>query len=103
MPRAVRMFGRSWHNQLNPELEKGKWTEEEEKLVFELHARNGNKWTTIALQLPGRTDNAIKNFFYSTIRRSLRRMSKLVGEKNSTVFVRDLKPITLSRIFSTDG
>ena len=47
-----------------------------------------------------RTDNAIKNHFYSTIRRSLRRISKILGSKNSTKTMRDIKPSTLSLIFS---
>lgn len=47
-----------------------------------------------------RTDNAIKNYFYSTIRRSLRRMGKFVGSKNSTEQMKKIKPSTLSKIFA---
>jgi myb proto-oncogene protein len=47
-----------------------------------------------------RTDNAIKNYFYSTIRRSLRRMGKFVGSKNSTEQMKRIKPSTLSKIFA---
>jgi transcriptional activator Myb len=49
---------------------------------------------------PRRTDNAIKNYFYSTIRRSLRRMGKFVGSKNSTEQMKRIKPSTLSKIFA---
>jgi transcriptional activator Myb len=50
-----------------------------------------------------RTDNAIKNYFYSTIRRSLRRMGKFVGSKNSTEQMKKIKPSTLSRIFAASS
>jgi len=80
-----------WHNHLNPEIEKKAWSRKEEEKLFELHRIHGNKWTVIAESLPGRytfdnarTDNSIKNYFYSTIRRSLRRISKFLGSKNST-------------------
>ena len=35
-----------------------------------------------------RSDNSIKNYFYSMIRRNLRRMGKLLGSKNSTGLMR---------------
>ena len=68
--------------------------------MFDQHKLHGNKWTVIAETIPGRTDNSIKNHFYSTIRRCLRRMSKLVGSKNSTIKMRNVKPSTLSTVFS---
>ena len=60
----------------------------------------GNKWKKIAERLNNRTDNSIKNHFYSTMRKKLRRMNKLIGMRNSTSQVREIKPSVLSNIFS---
>ncbi|KAF2323698.1 hypothetical protein GH714_036640 [Hevea brasiliensis] len=61
-----------WANHLRPNLKKGAFTQEEEQLIIELHAKMGNKWARMAAHLPGRTDNEIKNYWNTRIKRRQR-------------------------------
>ena len=89
-----------WHNHLNPKINKSAWTDEEERILFQCHQEYGNKWKSIAAHLRGRTDNDIKNKFYSSMRKKLRKINKMLGVKNSTSQVREIKPKVLSNIIN---
>ena len=52
---------------------------EEEKKLFELQKKLGNKWAEIASNMKGRTDNNVKNYFYSTLRKSLRKLNTFIS------------------------
>lgn len=58
-----------WLNHLDPSVSKEVFSKEEDLLIISLVDTLGTKWAQISKHLPGRTDNAVKNRYYSTLRR----------------------------------
>ncbi|KAJ6804694.1 myb-related protein MYBAS2-like isoform X2 [Iris pallida] len=73
-----------WVNYLHPGLKRGRMTPQEEQLVLELHARWGNRWSRIALKLPGRTDNEIKNYWRTHMRKKAQERKKNASPSSSS-------------------
>ncbi|XP_059669419.1 transcription factor MYB41-like [Cornus florida] len=63
-----------WTNYLRPDIKRGNFADEEEQLIINLHQLHGNKWSRIASYLPGRTDNEIKNFWNTHLKKKLLNM-----------------------------
>ncbi|XP_073022393.1 transcription factor MYB3R-1-like isoform X1 [Primulina eburnea] len=60
-----------WHNHLNPNINKEAWTQDEELALIHAHQIYGNKWAELTKFLPGRTDNAIKNHWNSSVKKKI--------------------------------
>lgn len=70
-----------WLNYLRPNVRRGNLTLEEQLLILQLHSRLGNRWSKIAQQLPGRTDNEIKNYWRTRVQKQAKQLKCDVNSK----------------------
>ncbi|KAK1276261.1 Transcription factor RAX3 [Acorus gramineus] len=67
-----------WLNYLRPNIKHGSFSEEEDNIICSLYISIGSRWSIIAAQLPGRTDNDIKNYWNTRLKK------KLLGRRKDT-------------------
>ncbi|XP_008780601.1 myb-related protein 306-like [Phoenix dactylifera] len=73
-----------WTNYLRPGIKRGNFTDQEEKLIIHLQALLGNRWAAIASYLPERTDNDIKNYWNTHLKKKLKKLETGVEGQTST-------------------
>ncbi|KAL1805535.1 hypothetical protein ACET3Z_028603 [Daucus carota] len=90
-----------WTNYLRPDIKRGKFSLEEEEAIIQLHSVLGNKWSTIAARLPGRTDNEIKNYWNTSIRKKLLRNGIDPVTHNPRLDLLDLSTFFTSNLYNS--
>ncbi|KAG2666135.1 hypothetical protein I3843_15G038000 [Carya illinoinensis] len=82
---GLRRCGKScrlrWLNYLRPDIKHGGFTEEEDNIIFTLYSQMGSRWSVIAAQLPGRTDNEVKNYWNTKLKK---KKQLLTGNSSAT-------------------
>jgi hypothetical protein len=66
--RTAKQCRERWSLNLDPSINRGPWSSEEDTMLLSLQASMGNKWANISQRMPGRTENAVKTRFKSLTR-----------------------------------
>uniref|UniRef100_A0ACD6AQB6 Uncharacterized protein n=1 Tax=Avena sativa TaxID=4498 RepID=A0ACD6AQB6_AVESA len=72
-----------WNNYLRPGIKRGNFTDQEEKLIVNLQALFGNRWAAIASYLPERTDNDIKNYWNTQLKKKAKKTQQAQSQSQS--------------------
>ncbi|GMN36866.1 hypothetical protein TIFTF001_006368 [Ficus carica] len=91
-----------WLNYLKPGVKRGNITQEEEDIIIRLHQKLGNRWSLIAERLPGRTDNEVKNYWYTKISKKIKHDHHCDGDSTAP-FISNPRPSNYCHDQSLEG
>mmetsp|Transcript_22798 Transcript_22798/g.19815 ORF Transcript_22798/g.19815 Transcript_22798/m.19815 type:complete len:157 (+) Transcript_22798:252-722(+) len=78
--RSSKQCREHYQNSLKPGVRRGHWNEEEDVQIFRCFTKHGTSWSKYTKYLPGRSENSIKNRFYSTLRKiAADNMKEMIG------------------------
>ncbi|KAM5587196.1 transcription factor MYB123 [Rosa sericea] len=81
-----------WLNYLRPGIKRGKFTEDEKDLIIRMHKLLGNRWSLIAGRIPGRTDNEIKNYWNSILKKNVGEEKEKESEVSRNEMIKENLP-----------
>ncbi|XP_076903519.1 myb-related protein 306-like [Bidens hawaiensis] len=92
-----------WTNYLRPGIKRGNFTDQEEKMIIHLQALLGNRWAAIASYLPQRTDNDIKNYWNTHLKKKLNKLQTNSSDQETHHHSRDSNSSSSSETAMSKG
>ncbi|KAK4431501.1 Transcription factor LAF1 [Sesamum alatum] len=96
-----------WINYLRPGLKRGAFSLDEQETILTLHQILGNKWSQISHYLPGRSDNEIKNYWHSCLKKRVSKMGEPEADQgecmNEQIQEQELSPSSLKSTPQNSG
>ena len=99
-PKSAKQCRERWTHHLNPSLTSERFTEAENLLLMSLQSQHGSHWKDISSHFPGRTDNQVKNQFFSLVRKLFRKACKVLGIGGNTALINKIKPRVLTEFIN---